>query len=93
MRAPRPSRRDLRIKWAKRRREAVLWLGSSACSEWLELIGLKTTRVLTVLAWHKYARKVLRDDLLVDEPMLEPAERELLLEGIRYMEHMAEKVA
>ena len=93
MRAPRPSKRHLRILWMKRHREAVLWLGSSNCAEWLGLVGLEIVRVLTELGWREYAKALLVRDVLADEPILTAGERLLLQTGIRRLEPSKQRVA
>jgi len=77
----------------KRHREAVLWLGSSNCAEWLGLVGLEIVRVLTELGWHEYAKALLVRDVLADEPILTAGERLLLQTGIRRLEPSKQRTA
>ena len=73
-------------KWRVRHREAVLFLGSSACTVWLSMIGLEATRVLAELRWREYAA-----GLLEAEPGMYPRDRLMLEEGVRRMGLLARR--
>ncbi len=74
-------------KWRIRHRDAVLFLGSSACAAWLSMIGLEATRVLKELRWSGYAA-----GLLAADRTLRRRERRMLKEGVRRMELLTRKV-
>ncbi len=93
LQAPESGQRHKRLLWERRHRAAVLWLGSSRCALWLDLIGLKATRVLIELQWSAYAKRLLMADVLDEEGVLSGPEKRLLKEGIRRLESLVRKVA
>ncbi len=74
-------------KWRVRHRDAVLFLGSSACAVWLSMLGLESTRVLKELRWSEYAA-----GLLAADRSMSWRHRKMLREGVRRMELIARKV-
>ncbi len=74
-------------KWRIRHRDAVLFLGSSACAVWLSMLGLEATRVLKELRWSEYAA-----GLLAADRSMSWRHRKMLKEGVRRMEILTRRV-